>query len=368
MRIESERTTLSHVACKKGTTGKLYAMKIMDKKRIKMKKSEAIAVNERKALASVQSKFVINLKYAFQSKAELYLILEIMTGGDLGYHLNKLGRFRKAECLYYAARIMLGLQALHDKKYVFRDLKPENCLLDEYGRVKITDLGLAAKITPNLHGAAGTRGYWAPEMLRRDSNGKRMCYGHTVDWFSFGCCVAEFITGRNPFRTDRARSFGFESGRATSKEMAYDFATLEMEPVFPPEEFEPDAADLCAKLLNKNEKERLGFKGCREIMSHPWFKSVKWDAIIADTERPPYIPPKGEINALTQQEIGLFSQDKEYQETVITEKDEEIYKGWEWTNPRSFATEVIEFLIQERKIGEPLLPPPVDSSCCCNIL
>jgi serine/threonine protein kinase len=138
-----------------------------------------------------------------------------MTGGDLGYHLHQKGRFPKRECQYYAARIMLGLQALHDQGYVYRDLKPENCLLAEDGRVKITDLGLATKIIPTLHGAAGTRGYWAPEMLRRDKRGKRMTYGHTVDWFSFGCCLAEFISGANPFRSEAALNFGLAAGKDT---------------------------------------------------------------------------------------------------------------------------------------------------------
>ena len=110
---------------------------------------------------------------------------------------------------------MLGLQALHDKGYVYRDLKPENCLLGEDGRVKLTDLGLATKVTPKLHGAAGTRGYWAPEMLRRDEQGKRKNYDHMVDWFSFGCCLAEFISGTNPFRSEVALNYGLDKGKKT---------------------------------------------------------------------------------------------------------------------------------------------------------
>mmetsp|Transcript_2002 Transcript_2002/g.2846 ORF Transcript_2002/g.2846 Transcript_2002/m.2846 type:complete len:547 (+) Transcript_2002:165-1805(+) len=218
-------------ACKKGTSGKLYAMKVMNKKRIKIKKSEQLTLNERQSLAAVESPFVVNLKYSFQSKDDIFLILDLMTGGDLNFHLGQKGRFPKKECLYYAARIMLGLQALHDQGYVYRDLKPENCLLGDDGRVKITDLGLATKVTPTLHGAAGTRGYWAPEMLRRDKKGKRMPYGYSVDWFSFGCVVAEFISGTNPFRSEMALNFGLERGKKT-KEKAIDCATLEMDPVF----------------------------------------------------------------------------------------------------------------------------------------
>jgi serine/threonine protein kinase len=203
------------VACKKGTTGTLYAMKVMNKVRIKAKKSTQLALNERACLAAVNSPFVVNLKYAFQTKDDLYLILDLMTGGDLSFHLSQKGRFPKEECLYYAARVMLGLQALHDKNYVYRDLKPENLLLAEDGRVRITDLGLATLVTPRLCGAAGTRGYWAPEMLRRNEKGKRMTYDQRVDWFSFGCVVAEMICGCNPFRSEGALKFGLS--KASSK-------------------------------------------------------------------------------------------------------------------------------------------------------
>uniref|UniRef100_A0A7S2EA79 Protein kinase domain-containing protein n=1 Tax=Trieres chinensis TaxID=1514140 RepID=A0A7S2EA79_TRICV len=352
-------------ACKKGTSGKLYAMKVMNKKRIKIKKSETLTLNERECLAAVDSPFVVNLKYAFQSKEDIFLILDLMTGGDLSFHLQQKGRFPKKECLYYAARIMLGLQALHDQNYVYRDLKPENCLLADDGRVKLTDLGLATQVTPTLHGAAGTRGYWAPEMLRRDKNGKRMPYGHSVDWFSFGCVLAEFISGTNPFRSEMALNFGLERGKKT-KEKAIDCATLEMDPVFDSKRFDDDSSDLCRRLLDKNEKARLGVNGCEEIMAHPWFRDVNWEMIITDRKRPPFIPPK-DVNAASQSEIGTFAEDKTFHETVLEDRDEEVYRNWDWTNPRAFAAEVIEFLIYERETGEPLLPIQAQNSCCCTV-
>ena len=182
----------------------------MNKKRIKAKKSSNLALSELSVLKEVTSPFVVNLKYSFQTKEDLYLILDLMTGGDLSFHLCQRRRFSREQCLYYAARIMLGLQALHDKNFVYRDLKPENLLLAEDGRVRITDLGLATKVTSRLHGAAGTRGYWAPEMLKRDENGKRLNYDQNVDWFSFGCVLAEMISGVNPFRSEAALKFGLE--------------------------------------------------------------------------------------------------------------------------------------------------------------
>jgi beta-adrenergic-receptor kinase len=231
--------------------------------------------------------------------------------------------------------------------------------------VKITDLGLATKITPTLRGAAGTRGYWAPEMLRRDRRGKRTPYNHTVDWFSFGVCLAEFISGQNPFRSEAALNFGVQRGKQT-KESSIDCATLEMEPEFDPATFEPDAIDLCKKLLDKNENARLGANGCEEIMKHPWFKESDWEMIISDRERPPFLPPK-DVNAASQSEIGTFAEDKALKDMVIGLKDEEFYKEWDWTNRRAFAAEVIEFMIYERETGEPLLPLQQNGACCCVV-
>mmetsp|Transcript_23870 Transcript_23870/g.35256 ORF Transcript_23870/g.35256 Transcript_23870/m.35256 type:complete len:141 (+) Transcript_23870:1974-2396(+) len=139
-----------------------------------------------------------------------------------------------------------------------------------------------------------------------------------------------------------------------------------MDPFFDSAKYSDDAADLCRLLLDKDEKTRLGANGCKEIMAHPWFKDVNWEMIITDRKRPPYIPPK-DVNAASQSEIGTFAEDKTFHETVLEEKDEEVYKNWDWTNPKAFDAEVIEFLIYERETGEPLLPIQPPSSCCCVI-
>jgi hypothetical protein len=118
---------------------------------------------------------------------------------------------------------------------------------------------------------------------------------------------------------------------------------------------------LCRRLLDKDEKTRLGANGSEEIMAHPWFKNLAWEAIISDRKRPPFIPPK-DVNAASQSEIGTFAEDKASQE--VTESDDKVYKEWDWTNPRAFAAEVIEFLIYERETGEPLVPIAQNPSCC----
>ena len=143
-----------------------------------------------------------------------------------------------------------------------------------------------------------------------------------------------------------------------------------MDPELNPELFAPDAADLCRRLMEKDPKTRLGARGCEEIMAHPWFKSVDWEAIITDRRKPPFLPPK-DVNAASQHEIGNFADDnsKASRDIAFTESDEKVYEDWDWTNPKAYSTEVIEFLIHERELGRPLLPETLSPDlCCCNIL
>ena len=113
-----------------------------------------------------------------------------------------------AESQYHTSRVFLGVKHMHDHGIVYRDLKPENILIDEAGRSKITDMGLACYVTNKLRGQCGTRGYMAPETLICDSKGHRRSYNHMVDWFSFGCLLFRFRTGYNPFRnTPQARGW-----------------------------------------------------------------------------------------------------------------------------------------------------------------
>lgn len=265
-------------ACKRCTTGKHYAMKRLHKKGIKLKKAAAHCLQERSNLATIHSPFVVRLRFAFTTPTDLYLILDLMTGGDLGFHLSRKGRFSDREARYYAARTLLGIAAMHEKGIAHRDLKPENILMDEDGYTKISDLGLACKVSKSgLSGTCGTRGYWAPEMLRRNAQSKKEHYTLTVDWFSFGCCLYEFLYGVSPFRTEKARNWGdFMKTEKADRDRAIDLAVQYMEPEFDDHIFNAAAKDLISKLLNKDGKRRLGANGFKEIAAHPWFKSKNW--------------------------------------------------------------------------------------------
>ena len=351
-------------ACKKATTGKLYAMKMMSKKRIKLKKAEKMCLMEREIMTNINSPYVVCLKYSFSTVNDLYLVLDLMIGGDLGFHLSKKVTFSVKEAKFYAARVLLGIAALHDRQIVYRDLKPENILMDVEGYTKISDLGLACKMEPNgITGACGTRGYWAPDMLRKTSEGKRERYFLSVDWFSYGCVIYEFLVGTSPFRTEKAKQFGYDllknSSEKPEKERAIDLAILEMEPDFSMVQDE-QAVDLMSKLLAKNPKERLGNLSYHEIIEHPWFSEVKFDTLNSD---PPPMKPGRDINMAPQSEIGYFSDAKEAKKVKLDEADQKLYAGWDFVSMPAYEEEIVEFLTYEEAHG-PCVPMAGSEKCC----
>ncbi|EGD77494.1 AGC/GRK/BARK protein kinase [Salpingoeca rosetta] len=293
--------------CRKRDTGAVFAMKKLYKKRLKSKNQELAAVHERNVLAEMNSKFVTNLKYAFHDDTTLYLILDLMEGGDLSFHLKRKGTFSVEEARFYAAEVVLGLAHIHSRKLVYRDLKPANILLDEHGHARISDLGLARDVR---HGyptsQCGTVGYMSPEVLQSGVE-----YGYGCDWWSLGCMIFEFITGVTPFRQV-----------PSTKDEVKD-RTLKEEVVFP-DDFPAAARDVCERLLHKDPSKRLGAGGVSEIKRHPFFDDVDWLAL-ADHKVDPLIKPfQGQVNARDVYDIERLNQ-YETKKVVITAEDNSKY-------------------------------------------
>ncbi|POM62842.1 AGC/GRK/BARK protein Kinase [Phytophthora palmivora] len=343
--------------CIKRTSASLYAMKVMNKKMIKKKHAEKLCLAERKILAMISSPFVVCLKYSFQTPEELFLVLDLRTGGDLSFHLNR-SRFSETQVRFWAAQILLGIQHLHEKNIVYRDLKPENILLDEKGNCSISDLGLAVEVTPTLTGRCGTRGYWAPEMLLRDENGNRLVYNQTVDWWSYGCLVYELLYGKCPFRTSKAKALHED------KQQAYDKATLELTPAYDSKYFSPDAAELIQKLLIRDPTKRLGAKGADEIKRMRFFSSIDWAQMEQMQISPPFVPDN-EINAASQADIGSFDISV-VKGIKLSEQEQAAYSGWDYVCPETFQREAVEYLVWEVKNGPCTIG--ANNNSCCSIL
>lgn len=147
---------------------KYYALKEMKKALILQKKSIKSVIGERKILSKLNSPFLVNMKDSFQDKKCLYLLLDLVSGGDLRFHLCDKKTFSEEQSRFFAACILMGLKAIHEKQILHRDIKPENIVVDEKGYLRITDFGVARKVKPdNSKETSGTPGYMAPEVMCR---------------------------------------------------------------------------------------------------------------------------------------------------------------------------------------------------------
>ncbi|KAL0596687.1 G protein-coupled receptor kinase 4 [Plecturocebus cupreus] len=256
-------------ACPVRATGKMYACKKLRKKRIKKRKGEALALNEKRMLKKVQSRFVVSLAYAYETKDALCLVLTIMNGGDLKFHIYNLGNpgFDEQRAVFYAAELCCGLEDLQRERIVYRDLKPENILLDDRGHIRISDLGLALEIP---------EGRWFEEELERNEN-----YTFSPDWWGLGCLIYEMIQGHSPFRKFK------EKVKREEVDQRIKNNTEEYS-----EKFSEDAKSVCRMLLTKNPSERLGCRGegAAGVKQHPMFKDINFRRLEANTLEPPFCP------------------------------------------------------------------------------
>ncbi|XP_030370497.1 G protein-coupled receptor kinase 2 [Scaptodrosophila lebanonensis] len=288
-------------ACQVRATGKMYACKKLEKKRIKKRKGESMVLIEKQILQKINSRFVVNLAYAYETKDALCLVLTIMNGGDLKFHIYNMGGepgFELERARFYAAEVACGLQHLHQQGIVYRDCKPENILLDDHGHVRISDLGLAVEIPEGemVRGRVGTVGYMAPEVIDNDK------YAFSPDWFSFGCLLYEMIEGQAPFRMRKEKVKREEVDRRV-KEDAEKYSS----------KFSDEAKSMCQQLLAKSIKQRLGCRtgrmGALDVMAHPFFHSTQlnWRRLEAGMLEPPFVPDPHAVYAKDVLDIEQFS-------------------------------------------------------------
>ncbi|TDH69833.1 hypothetical protein CCR75_002361 [Bremia lactucae] len=261
--------------------GRVYAMKVLRKHDVFKKKQVEHTKSEQRILKHVEHPFVVRLRYAFQNHQKLYLVMDYYSGGSLFVHLRKEKRFTEARACFYAAELVLSLAHLHSMHIMYRDLKLENILMDSDGHVAITDFGLS-KEDDEGSTFVGTPEYLAPELLC--SQRTATSYGNTVDWWSYGVLVYEMIRGYTPFWNKNRRQM-FQN-------------ILSKEPTYPSELFSPTAIDFLQRLLVKNPRQRLGctMDGAKEIMSHPWFEGIQWDALLNRRMEPPFRPVSKDLH------------------------------------------------------------------------
>ncbi|KAJ5907736.1 cAMP-dependent protein kinase type 2 [Penicillium taxi] len=252
---------------------RFYAMKVLKKAQVVKMKQIEHTNDERRMLNRVRHPFLVTLWGTWQDSRNLYMVMDFVEGGELFSLLRKSQRFPNPVAKFYAAEVTLALEYLHQHQIIYRDLKPENLLLDRHGHLKITDFGFAKEVPDITWTLCGTPDYLAPEVV--SSKG----YNKSVDWWSLGILIFEMLCGFTPF---------WDSG---SPVKIYE-NILRGKVKYPPY-LHDDAVDLLSQLITADLTKRLGnlHGGPSDVKNHAWFSEVTWDRLERKDIDAPYIPP-----------------------------------------------------------------------------
>jgi serine/threonine protein kinase len=252
--------------CENKRSRERVAIKTVHKGRLVQANKVHTVVSERNILSTVTHPFIVSLRFAFQTPSKFYLGLEYAPGGELFHHIQKNGSLPIEDVRLYMAEICLALDYLHNHGIIYRDLKPENVLLDADGHIKLTDFGLAKNLRDcdKTGTFCGTPEYLAPEIVRHET------YGIEVDWWATGVLLYEMVYGRTPFtHANRARLFR----NILEKEVTFDA------------DVDPGVKEYVELVLMKDAKRRATF---RELRTAKLFIGFNWEAVVSRKLRPTF--------------------------------------------------------------------------------
>ncbi|CAD8081527.1 unnamed protein product [Paramecium primaurelia] len=231
-------------------TGLFYAMKLIEKSSIISQNKQIIIQNERDLMCNLNHPFIVKIQYAFESRKYLVFVLEYCSGGELFFLLRKVKRMSEEQAFFYFAEICLGMKHLHDRNIIYRDIKPENILIDFDGHVRIADFGLSKQLDQDIaFSFCGSPEYMAPEMLLKQGHNLQL------DLYCLGALLYELITGLPPFYSRNTEEI---YQRILNQKLSYP-PQLQMSSLL---------KDLLNGLLAKNPKNRID--KIETLLRHPW--------------------------------------------------------------------------------------------------
>ena len=253
----------------------------MSKAKIISRRSEENIMGERNILSKIHHPFIVNIYFSFQDYDNLYLLMDLLTGGDLRYHLThkKPCVFNENQTKFFISNIILALEYLHSQKIIHRDIKPENLVLDINGYIRLTDFGIAIinKDDNNIKESSGTAGYMAPEVMLQQG------HSYPADFFALGVIGYEFMIGNRPY-------YGKNSKQIKEFILSYQ---AKIKYNNKKKGWSENSKDFINRLLQRRPIKRLGYSGIKELKNHLWLKDIDWDLLKKKKIKAPYLPKEG---------------------------------------------------------------------------
>ncbi|KAM5271392.1 serine/threonine-protein kinase 32C isoform 1-T1 [Ctenodactylus gundi] len=267
----------------KRDTDKMYAMKYMNKQQCIERDEVRHVFRELQILQEVEHVFLVNLWYSFQDEEDMFMVVDLLLGGDLRYHLQQNVQFSEDTVRLYICEMALALDYLRSQHIIHRDVKPDNILLDEQGHAHLTDFNIATIIKDGERATAlaGTKPYMAPEIFHSFVNGGTG-YSFEVDWWSVGVMAYELLRGWRPY--------DIHSGNAVES-LVQLFSTVSVQYL---PTWSKETVALLRKLLTVNPEHR--FSSLQDMKSAPSLASVLWDDLMEKKVEPGFVPNKGRLH------------------------------------------------------------------------
>jgi cGMP-dependent protein kinase len=260
-----------------GNSNQTFALKCLRKRGIVDNGLQGHVVNECSLMKELNHPFILKFYGAMQDEHTVYFLLEILLGGELFRTLRREGQFSENWSRFYAASVILAFCQIHSKKIAYRDLKPENLVMDAQGYLKIVDFGLAKKLeSGKTYTLCGTPDYLAPEVILNE--------GHdwAVDWWGLGVLIHEMTAGVPPFYAEDPMEV---------------YERILSGHVSTPSHFSRGLGDLVKKLLKTTQSKRLGRikGGASLVMKQKWFSGFDWNSLL---DRKMEVPLKPDVKNL----------------------------------------------------------------------
>ena len=264
----------------------LYAIKSISKRGVIHNNTQKNLQMEKKILLQIDHPFIVKLVKTLQDKRYVYFLMEYVQGKELFDVIRITGNLAKTQVQFYAGTLFEIISYLHKNKIVYRDIKPENIIVETNGYIKLIDFGIAKQIENKTKSMIGTPHYMAPEIFAGEG------YSFSVDYWSVGVCMYEFMCGYVPFGNESK-----EPMEVYSEIMATENLT------FPSHIKDNNFKSLVKGILNKNPLERIA--NFEKIKIHPWFIGFDWDMLLNMSMKPVYIPESVINTDINDENVGM---------------------------------------------------------------